>query len=216
MIPKKVFFTKGVGRHKERLASFELALRDAGIAKLNLVSVSSILPPGCEIISKKMGLERIRAGEVIFLVIARAETDEPNRLIAASIGCAIPNDKTSHGYLSEHHCFGMTEEKAGDYAEDLAASMLASTVGIEFSSDASWDEKEQLFKMSGEIVRTTNITQSAIGEKNGLWTTVIAAAVFLSEEHFPEEKFGEIAKAPVSALQKTEEHKGGTEGMAQR
>ncbi len=216
MIPKKVFFTKGVGRHKERLASFELALRDAGIAKLNLVSVSSILPPGCEIISKKAGLERIRAGEVIFLVIARAETDEPNRLIAASIGCAIPNDKSMHGYLSEHHTFGMTEEKAGDYAEDLAASMLASTVGIEFSSDASWDEKEQLFKMSGEIVRTTNFTQSAIGEKNGLWTTVIAAAVFLSEEHFPEEKFGEIAKAPGLALQKADDSKGNMEGIVQR
>lgn len=188
MIPKKVFFTKGVGRHKEKLASFELALRDAGIAKLNLVSVSSIFPPGCEVIPRKVGLEKIRAGEVIFLVMARVETDEPNRLIVTSIGCALPNDKTKHGYLSEHHCYGMTEEKAGDYAEDLAASMLASTLGIEFNSDSSWDEKEQLFKMSGEIVKTTNITQSAVGDKNGLWTTVIAAAVFLSEEHFPEEK----------------------------
>ncbi len=211
MIPKKVFFTKGVGRHKQKLASFELALRDAGIAKLNLVSVSSILPPGCEIISKKAGLEKIRAGEIIFLVIARVETDEPNRLVVASIGCAIPIDKTKHGYLSEHHCFGMSEDKAGDYAEDLAASMLASTIGIDFSPDASWDEKEQLFKMSGEIVKTINITQSAVGDKNGLWTTVISAAVFLTEEHFPEEKAEKSAEknlpasSPPAALQKTEE-----------
>ncbi|MFH1470925.1 MAG: arginine decarboxylase, pyruvoyl-dependent [Candidatus Micrarchaeota archaeon] len=202
MIPKKVFFTKGVGRHRERLASFELALRDAGIAKLNLVSVSSILPPGCEIIPKKAGLEKIKAGEIIFLVIARADTDEPNRLIVASIGCAVPNDENMHGYLSEHHCFGMSEEKAGDYAEDLAASMLASTLGIEFNPDASWDEKEQLFKMSGGIVRTTNVTQSAVGDKNGLWTTVISAAVFLTGDHFPDGK--EVPKNHNSASQRAD------------
>jgi arginine decarboxylase len=182
MIPKKAFFTKGVGRHKEKLASFELALRDAGIAKLNLVSVSSILPPGCEIIPRKNGLEQILAGEITFVVMARAETNEPNRLVATSIGCAVPSDRAKHGYLSEHHCYGMTEEDTGDYAEDLAASMLASTIGIDFNPDASWDEKEQLFKMSGEIVRTTNITQSAVGDKNGLWTTVIAVAVFILKE----------------------------------
>ncbi len=195
MIPKKIFFTKGVGRHKEKLASFELALRDAGIAKLNLVSVSSIFPPGCQMIPKKIGLEKLSPGEITFVVMARNETNEPNRLIAASVGCALPNDKTKHGYLSEHHCFGMTEEKVGDYAEDLAASMLASTIGIEFDPDSSWDEKEQLFKMSAEIVKTTNVTQSAIGEKNGLWTTVVAASVMLSEDHFPEEKAGEVVAA---------------------
>ena len=45
MVPKRLFFTKGVGKHKERLTSFELALRDAGIAAQNLVRVSSIFPP---------------------------------------------------------------------------------------------------------------------------------------------------------------------------
>ncbi len=216
MIPKKVFFTKGVGRAKEKLASFELALRDAGIAKLNLVSVSSILPPGCEVIPKKTGLERIRAGEVIFLVIARSETDEPNRLIVSSIGCAIPNDKTKHGYLSEHHAFGLTDEKAGDYAEDLAASMLASTIGIDFNPEASWDEKEQIFKMSGEIVKTVNHTQSAVGDKNGLWTTVISAAVFLSDEHFPEEKPSTQAEKALPAQKAADAPNAGTEGAPQK
>ncbi|MFH1447426.1 MAG: arginine decarboxylase, pyruvoyl-dependent [Candidatus Micrarchaeota archaeon] len=188
MIPKKIFFTKGVGRHREKLASFEHALRDAGIAKLNIVSVSSIFPPGCNVIPKRVGLDKLKPGEITYVVMARNETSEPNRLIAASVGCAIPNNKMKHGYLSEHHCFGMNEEKAGDYAEDLAASMLASTIGIEFDADSSWDEKEELFKMSGEIVKTTNITKSAIGEKNGLWTTVVAAAVFLSEDNLTGEK----------------------------
>lgn len=168
--------------HKEKLASFELALRDAGIAACNLILVSSIFPPGCKKVSKEEGVKYIRPGEIVFCVYDREQTKEPNRLIAASVGVALPADENQHGYLSEHHAFGETEEKAGDYAEDLAASMLATTLGIEFNSDTAWDEKEQLFKMSGKIVKTSNITQSAIGNKEGLWTTVFSAAVFVNED----------------------------------
>ena len=102
--------------------------------------------------------------------------------MAASVGVAIPSDENQHGYLSEHHSFGETDEKAGEYAEDLAASMLATTLGIEFNPDTAWDEREQLFKMSEKIVRTSNITQSAIGNKDGLWTTVFAACAFVNED----------------------------------
>ncbi len=180
-VPKKVFFTRGVGRHKERLSSFELALRDAGIEKCNLVTVSSILPPGCKRIYKDDGLRQLMPGQVTFCVMARNETYESNRLIAASIGVAIPADQSQYGYLSEHHPFGETEEKAGDYAEDLAAQMLATTLGVEFDPNVSYDERKELWKISNEIVNTMNITQSAIGDKNGLWTSVVAAAVFLME-----------------------------------
>ena len=190
MVPKKIFFTKGVGAHKEKLASFELALRDAGIAHCNLILVSSIYPPGVRKISKEEGVKLIKPGEIVFCVYDRESTNEPNRLIAASVGLAIPADPEQHGYLSEHHAYGETEEKAGEYAEDLAASMLATTLGIEFNSDTAWDEREQLFKMSGKIVRTSNITQSAIGNKDGLWTTVFAAAVFVEDnnDNAPEQK----------------------------
>jgi arginine decarboxylase len=181
MVPNKIFYTKGVGVHKEKLASFEMALRVAGLAHCNLVLVSSIYPPGCKIISKEEGLKLLRPGEIVFAVYDRESNNEPNRLIAASVGVAIPADSSMHGYLSEHHAFGETDEKAGEYAEDLAASMLATTVGIEFDPESDWDEREQLFKMSGKIVRTTNITQSAVGNKDGLWTTVFAAAVFIND-----------------------------------
>lgn len=179
MVPAKIFFTKGVGVHKDRLASFELALREAGIAHCNLVLVSSIFPPGCKRITKEEGVKLLAPGEVVFVVYARNETKEPNRLVAASVGVAIPSDPAQHGYLSEHQSFGESDEKAGDYAEDLAASMLATTLGIGFDPNLSWDEREQVYKMSGKIVRSSNITQSAIGNKDGLWTTVFAAAVFI-------------------------------------
>jgi len=181
MVPKKIFFTKGVGRHKERLASFELALRDAGIEKFNLVSVSSILPPNCKVITREKGLQELKAGEIVYCVLARSETNENNRLTVASIGCAIPSENNSYGYLSEHHSFGETEKNAGDYAEDLAASMLATTLGIEFDENLGWNEREQIYKMSGKIIKTKNITQSAEG-KGGVWTSVVAVAVFVECE----------------------------------
>jgi arginine decarboxylase len=179
MIPKKVFLTKGVGIHKDKLASFELALRDAGIEKCNLVCVSSIFPPKCNIMPKGEGLKQLNPGQVTYCVMTKNESNEPHRLISASIGLAIPKDSSQYGYLSEHHAFGEKGEKAGEYAEDLAATMLATTLGIEFNPDTAWQEREQVYKASGHIFKTTNVTQSAEVNKEGAWTTVIAVAVFV-------------------------------------
>lgn len=181
-VPKKMFFTKGVGRHKEKLQSFEMALRDAGIAEYNLVQVSSIFPPNCKRVSREEGKKYLPAGQVVFCVMARMETNEPNRLIVSSVGLAQPTDTNQHGYLSEHHAAGETEQKAGEYAEDLAATMLATTIGLEFDSCAAWDEREQVYKSSGKIFKTSNITQSAEGHKDGLWTTVVSVAVLILDD----------------------------------
>jgi len=178
-VPKKIFLTRGVGKHRERLSSFELALRDAGIAEFNLIRVSSIFPPYCELIPREEGFKQLKPGQIVPCVLSTNATNEPHRLIAASIGIAIPKDRSRYGYLSEHHSFGQTEEKAGDYAEDLAAEMLATVLGVEFDSEDSWDEKREIWRISGQIVVTTNITQTAVGDESGLWTTVIAAAVFI-------------------------------------
>ncbi len=178
LVPKKMFFTKGVGSHKHELRSFEMALRDAGIEKCNIVHVSSIFPPKCELISKNEGAKYIYPGMITFAVTARLSSNENRRLIAASIGCAIPSDSTTYGYLSEYYAFGQTEKEAGDTAEDLAAAMLASTLGIDIDEDKSWDEKEEIFRISDKIVKTTNVTQSAMVEK-GCYTTVVAAGVFI-------------------------------------
>jgi len=178
-VPKKVFFTKGAGIHKDELHSFELALRDAGIERQNLVTVSSIYPPNCKIISANQGIKELETGAITFCVMSRCSSNEPRRLMAASVGCAIPTEKNMYGYLSEHHSFGQSDSVAGDYAEDLATSMLASTLGIEPPEDLGWDEKKQIYKVSDKIVKTRHITQSAIGHKSGKYTTVLAVAVFI-------------------------------------
>ena len=179
-VPTKIFFTKGVGKNKEYLASFELALRSAGIQMCNLVSVRSIFPVGCKRITREQGVNLLKPGQITHCVMARNSTNEPNRLIASSLGVAIPADKLMYGYLSEHHPYGQTEKVAGEYAEDLAATMLATTLGIDFDPEKAWNEREQVYKMSRKIVNSFNITQSAQGDKNGLWTTVIAVAVLLA------------------------------------
>jgi arginine decarboxylase len=181
MVPKRVFFTKGVGKHKYELQSIELALRDADIEQCNLVYVSSIIPPNCKIIPKRKGIDCLHPGEITYVVMSRNSTNEPNRLIGAAVGIALPKDRASYGYISEHHCFGITGKKLEDHTEDLAATMLATTLGLEFDPDKAWDKRKQEYKMSRRIVRTQSIGQTAEGDKNGLWTTVLSAAVFLED-----------------------------------
>jgi len=177
-VPEKAFLTSGVGIHRERLASFEMALRDARIARYNLVGVSSIFPAGCELVDREEGVDLLEAGQVVFGVLARSETAEPSRLVSSSIGLAIPRDPAQFGYLSEHHAHGETGERSGDYAEDLAASMLATVLGIPFDPDADWDAQREVWRLSGKIVRTTSITEAVEGPADGRWATVLAAAIF--------------------------------------
>lgn len=177
-VPTKIFFTKGVGHHKEYLQSFELALRKADIEQQNIVTVSSIFPANCKVITPREGLKLLEPGQITFVVMARNSTNEANRLVAASIGVALPASGDQYGYLSEHHPFGETEKVAGEYAEDLAATMLATTLGVNFDPDTAWDSRAQVYKASGKIFRSFNMTQSAEGRK-GMWTTVVSCAILL-------------------------------------
>jgi arginine decarboxylase len=179
-VPTGVFLTKGVGRHREKLNSFELALRSAQIAEFNLVRVQSIFPPNCKLITPQEGLRYVKPGQVVFAVMSDNATNEPHRLCVATVGIAIPADTRNYGYLSEHHSFGETEQKAGDYAEDLAAMMLATILGVDFDPNGSYDERKDIWRVSDKIVSTRNVAQSAIGDRDGLWTSVVAAAVFVN------------------------------------
>jgi len=181
MVPKKVFFTKGVGKHKDELQSFELALRSAGIERCNLVYVSSILPPHCQIVSKEEGAPQLAPGQITYCVMSRNSTCEPNRLIGAAVGAAIPKDEHAYGYISETHAYGVPKEKVSDTAERLAATMLARTLGldVEVSKSQEWSDLKKEYIMSGLMVKTMSTTQTAEGDKDGMYTTVIAAAVFI-------------------------------------
>ncbi len=178
LVPQKAFLAKGTGRHREMLTSYELALRDAGIAEYNLVTVSSIFPAHCKLVPRARGVKMLRPGQIVFVVQARAQTNEPSRLATASIGLAIPKDPNHYGYISEHHAFGMPKGPAGDYAEDLAATMLATVLGVPFDPDEAWDERREQWKLSGEIVKSTNISCTAKAATDGKWVTVVSVLAF--------------------------------------
>ena len=181
MIPKEIFFTHGMGRHKLKLQSFEAALRDAGIAICNLVSVSSIFPADCKIISRKKGIEKLRAGEITFCVLAQSETNEPGRRCCAGVGLAVPASGDHYGYISEFHGHGKTKQEISDLVEDMAATMLATTLGIDFDPDKAYDERKEIYRMSGKFVKSRAEVKVAEAKIEGEWTTVVAAAVFIPQ-----------------------------------
>jgi arginine decarboxylase len=121
MTPKMMFFTKGVGVHKDKLSSFEVALGNAGIAKCNLVYVSSIFPPKCKIITRSAGEKLLRPGQITYCVMARNETNEPNRLVSAAIGFAMPKElrlslRTSRLWRKSHCLRRIRGRPGGHYA----------------------------------------------------------------------------------------------------
>ncbi len=154
LVPREVFFVAGVGKHEDELMSFELALRDAGIEKFNLVPVSSILPPGCAVVDKEIGLSKLHPGEIVFCVMARYSSRERGEEIFASIGAAIPENNKVNGYIAEHS--GKWYDGADKYAEKLAMEMVRT--------------------QGNGAARTVSITAKGKVEK---CTTAIAAAVFV-------------------------------------
>jgi arginine decarboxylase len=177
LLPKKIFFTRGIGRGETQLQSFENALRDADIAAYNLVSVSSILPPYAEIIDKSEGVKLLSYGQILFTVLARNSSNELNRMISSAIGFAVPVDRSKWGYLSEHHTFGQTENDSGHFAEKLAAEMLASTMGLD--DHLKWEEKKNEYVLDDKILTTKNIAATTVVLKPDEWATVVSAAVLV-------------------------------------
>lgn len=177
-VPKKAFMTTGIGRHKNKLQSFESALREAGIERLNLVYVSSILPPHCTILKRDEGVKELKPGQIAFCVMARNATNEKGRLVGSAVGMAFPAQQENYGYISEHSAFGEDEEELGNFAEDLASTMLATTLGIDFDPETAYDERREIYLMSGKIVDSISAPVVTNGLA-GLWTTTVSAVVFL-------------------------------------
>ena len=177
LVPRKMFFTTGQGTDREKLTSFELALRAAGIAQYNLVRISSIFPPSCEIVTCEEGVQALRPGQVVFSVLSEAATNEPSRRVGASLGLAVPADRNRYGFISEHHAFGQSAEAMGEYAEGLAAHMLATVLGTDFDPSKGCDERKEHWELSGHLIRSINHTIVAEAPEDGKWVTVVAAAV---------------------------------------
>lgn len=174
----KLFLTEGVGYHREKLISFEMALRDARIAQFNLVRVSSIYPPGAQFISLEEGVDRLTPGEIVHCVLSENATNQADHLIAASVGVALPPDANTHGFLAEHHSFDEEHTEAARHAESMAATMLSTLMNWPGAEDPCYDADHGVWIVGDSVVRSTSVVQATRG-KDGLWTSVVAAAVFV-------------------------------------
>jgi len=96
MIPKEFFVTSGKATSPvSELNAFDLALKKAGIAKCNLVPVSSILPQGC----KERKRKEIAAGAITYAVMARMDGEE-GTTIGAGIAWAWEKSR-KYGLVAE-------------------------------------------------------------------------------------------------------------------
>jgi arginine decarboxylase len=115
LVPTRMFLTSGVGVHERQINASDLAFREAGIGERNRVQVSSMIPPGCALISRKEGVKLLEGGQILFAVLAPAETIEPDQRIAAAVALAIPDDDRT-GCIAEVY----SQEGIGKTADQAA------------------------------------------------------------------------------------------------
>ncbi len=179
-VPRKLFLTKGLGRHEDRLVSLALAVRNARIAQLNLVQVTGgILPPQCELVTAQEGLRRLAPGQIVHAIVSTAATNEPYRVVAASTAVAMPKDRSRPGCLAARDSAGESEQQAALRTEELAVAQLAALLGIELDRRAAYDANQDLWTLARDVVITRSVTQAVSGDRSGHWTSVIAAALFM-------------------------------------
>jgi arginine decarboxylase len=130
-------------------------------------------------VSRPKGVAKLKPGGIVHCVLAECRTNEPYRVAAAGIGLALPANRTNFGYISEYHGYGMNQSACEDHVEDMAASMLATTYGEDLDPESAYDERREIYKAKGLVVRTRATVKTAKGDTKGLWTTVVAAAVFV-------------------------------------
>ncbi len=113
------------------LNAFDNALLAAGIGNINLVRISSILPPGVELVP----LPRIKPGAIVPTAFAAQTSEVPGEVIASAVGWARPEDSSKNGVIMEFHDKATREE-----AERMITQML-----------------EEAFRVRGERIRDMQV-----------------------------------------------------------
>ncbi len=157
MIWKKVTRAAATAGHAEGstpLNAFDNALLAAGIGNVNLVKISSIIPPDVDIVD----LPRIKPGILVPTAYACITGQVPGEVISAAVGYALPLDRTKAGVIMEHH-----DTVPKNTSERMIRQML-----------------EEAFQVRGEKIREIKVVSSEHRvERLGC---ALAAVTLLSEE----------------------------------
>ena len=181
-VPKRLFFTKGVGAHEQQRVAMHHALRDAGVSDCNLVKVSSVIPPGCRIISRREGAKLLRPGNIVFAVIAMSETKEPHQRATVALGWATPDQDGVPGYIAEieeEQAKGKTAKSAGDEVGQMALTLVAERLQTRIDSKSLWARSKRVHRIGGTTVHCGCITSTIIGDEKERYLSAVALALYL-------------------------------------
>jgi arginine decarboxylase len=131
---KRVTMAAATAGHAEggtTLNAFDNALLAAGIGNINLIKISSILPPDVPVLD----LPKIKPGALIPTAYAAATSETPGETVAAAVGYAIPDDPAKNGVIMEFHGVATKAE-----AERQIHGML-----------------EEAFRVRGETIRERGV-----------------------------------------------------------
>jgi arginine decarboxylase len=183
-----VFFVSGVGVHSQERVAVQHAMRDAGVADCNLLKVSSVIAPGCQIISAAEGRSFLRPGNVVFAVVGTAQTDEPHQRVTTALAWAKPARRGVPGYIAE-----LEEEMAKGKSEKTAVAQVAAEVleilamrlRVTVDAERLWARRgrSRTVRMGGTTVQVGALCASAVdpeardGER--LTAAVFVAAIYL-------------------------------------
>ena len=150
----KVAATAGCAEGGTTLNAFDNALLAARIGNVNLVKVSSIVPPDVDVVE----LPPIKPGALVPTAYAAITSETPGETIAAAVGYALPEDRTKAGVIMEYH--DRTDRAT---AEGVIRAMLA-----------------EAFAVRGERIRDLRVV--AVEHRVRKIGCAVAAVALLSED----------------------------------
>jgi arginine decarboxylase len=187
-MPTRVFFTSGTAVHTTQRGAMQRAMNDAGVGECNLVKTSSVIPPGCEIITRERGLRLLRAGNIVHAVIAQGQTSEPHQRVTPALCWAQPEDSELPGYIAEVEedlTMGKNPKTATDEAGEALLTIMAEKAAARVDARKLWAERgrDRHVRVGRVELRVGSMAVSAIGpeSQNGTQQYAVAAvlAVFL-------------------------------------
>jgi arginine decarboxylase len=150
----KASVTAGTAEGGTPLNAFDNALLAAGIGNVNLIKVSSIVPPDVDIVD----LPKIKPGALVPTAYAAMTSTTPGQIIAAAVGYALPVDRTKAGVIMEFH--DVTDRGT---AEAAIREMLT-----------------EAFRVRGEVMREVKVV--AVDHRVERAGCALAAVTLLSED----------------------------------
>jgi arginine decarboxylase len=116
--PKALSVVAGSGEGRTELTAFDRALMDAGIANLNFIRVTSILPSDIRVVA----VPEFAPGMLTPAVYSRITSHTPGERIAAAVGCGFSD---SYGVIMEYQHTG-----TGENAEAIVRSMVEEAMAL--------------------------------------------------------------------------------------